>query len=272
MDQASMPAGRVSGRPRQRVPVDAGDARRQLWLELASGGCGAALALFMWGHMLLVGSILTGARGFDWVAGTLEDYFIAQPTVAAVLALFVVHALLAARKLPTRLAERRRMLALARGLRPPPLHGAGGEPGDPRLTPHLDSLLWIWQVRTGLVVLVLGSFHVLLLALDVLTPMFGARTGIEAATSMARVAGGLWPLYAVLLLCVEFHAGVGLFRLALKWGAGARIGRRLLHRLELAVLVVFLGVGVLALAVLAGWLAPPFGFLLGLGPTVGWLA
>lgn len=273
MHDASTRAGATLGPPRSRPPraplSTGGDARRQLALELVSGGCGAALALFMWGHMLLVGSILTGTRGFNWIAGALEDYFIAQPTVVAVLVLFLVHAALAARKLPSRLADRRRMLAIARGLRPAALSGPAGEPGDPRLAPHFDSLLWIWQVRTGMVVLVLGSFHVLLLGLDVLTPVFGERAGIEAATSMARVAGGLWPLYAVLLLCVEFHAGVGLFRLALKWGAGARIGRALLHRLELVVLVVFLGVGVVALAVLAGWLEPPLAFLLAAGPATG---
>ena len=36
---------------------------------------------FMWGHVVLVGSILTGERGFDWMATFLEDYYIAQPTV-----------------------------------------------------------------------------------------------------------------------------------------------------------------------------------------------
>ena len=50
------------------------------------------LALFMWGHVILVGSILTGERGFDWLATALEDYYIAQPTVIVIFALFLVHA------------------------------------------------------------------------------------------------------------------------------------------------------------------------------------
>jgi succinate dehydrogenase/fumarate reductase cytochrome b subunit len=50
------------------------EARRELYCELLSGTSGVALALFMWGHMVLVGSILTGERGFDWLAGLLEDY------------------------------------------------------------------------------------------------------------------------------------------------------------------------------------------------------
>ena len=73
-------------------------ASRQLLYELFSGGTGLVLALFMWGHMVFVGSILTGSKGFDWLAEMLEIYFIAQPTVIVIFALFLVHAVLAARK------------------------------------------------------------------------------------------------------------------------------------------------------------------------------
>ena len=59
-------------------------AHRHLALELISGGTGLVLALFMWGHVALVGSILTGERGFDWLATFLEDYYIAQPTILAI--------------------------------------------------------------------------------------------------------------------------------------------------------------------------------------------
>ena len=81
-------------------------ARRQVAYELLSGASGLVLALFMWGHMILVGSILTGSRGFDWLAGMLEDYYIAQPTVIVIFALFLVHGALASRKIPAQLAER----------------------------------------------------------------------------------------------------------------------------------------------------------------------
>ena len=113
-----------------------------------------------------------------------------------------------------------------------------------------------------MVILVIGSFHIILLGLDVLTPMFGERIGIEAATSMARVRGGLWPLYAILLLCVEFHASVGMYRLAVKWGVGKRFSRPALHRIEKVLLWFSLGLGTLTLIVLAGWLEPPLAFLL----------
>jgi fumarate reductase subunit C len=230
-------------------------AGRELLYELISGLSGLALALFMWGHMLLVGSILTGEQGFDWLAQGLEHLYIAQPTVVAISLLFLVHAVVASRKIPAQLRERKRMRALAADLR------AAGGSAFPRYAPHLDSLLWIWQVRTGMVLLVLGSFHLVLVGADTLTGLFGERVGIEAATTLARVGGGLWLVYGVLLVCVEFHASVGLYRLAVKWGVGSRLSRRTLWQLERVIFVVFLGLGLLTLAVLAGWLAPPLAWV-----------
>ena len=226
-------------------------ASRQLFYELVSGGSGLLLALFMWGHMLLVGSILTGERGFDWVAVFLEEYYLAQPIVPIILTLFLVHAVLASRKIPAQLEERRKMIELGRGLRK-----ANG------YAPHTESLLWIWQVRTGMIVLVLGSFHLVLLGLDLLTPLYGERVGIEALTSMERVRAGLWLPYGILLVCVEFHAGVGLYRLAVKWGIGERISRGVLRIVEHFMLWFFLVLGIVILLVLAGVLPPPLAFLL----------
>jgi len=236
-------------------------ARRELTYELISGGSGLVLALFMWGHVLLVGSILTGERGFDWLATFLEDYYIAQPTILAIFFLFLVHAVFAARKIPAQLAERKRIVQLAKGLQK-----SGREKVETRTSyspfrPHLESMLWIWQVRTGMVMLVLGSFHLVLLILDIYTPLYGDMAGIESVTSMARVQAGLWLPYAILLLCVEFHAGVGLYRLAVKWGADLWLSRATLHRIEQVIFWVFLGLGALTLTVLAGWVDPPLAFL-----------
>ena len=237
-------------------------ASRQLLYEVISGGTGLVLALFMWGHVILVGSILTGERGFDWLATALEDYYIAQPTVLVILFLFVVHAIYAARKIPAQLEERRRIAELAGGLR-----NSGREKVETRTAhspfrPHLESKLWIWQVRTGFVILVLGSFHLVLIAIDIFTPLFGNIMGIESISSMERVQQGLWLPYAILLLCVEFHASVGLYRLAVKWGADLWFSRATLHRLEQVIFWVVLGLGALTLVVLAGWLEPPLAFLL----------
>ena len=238
------------------------DARRQLYYELVSGASGLVLALFMWGHMVLVGSILTGERGFNWLAEMLEVYYIAQPTIVVILALFLVHAALASRKIPAQLAERRRMIELGKGL----AHAGRDRPATASaispLQAHVESRLWIWQVRTGMIILVLGSFHIILLGMDVLTELFGARVGIEAVTTMERVQAGLWLPYAILLVCVEFHASVGLYRLAVKWGVGRLFSRRALHLIERVLLWFFLGLGLVVLLVLADVLPPPLAFLL----------
>lgn len=231
-------------------------ASRQLSYELVSGGSGLLLAVFMWGHMFLVGSILTGQRGFDWMASFLEDYYLAQPIVPVILALFLVHAVMAARKIPAQLEDRRKMIKLGRGLK-----------SSTGFAPHTESLLWIWQVRTGMIIVVIGSFHLVLLGLDLLTPLFGARQGIESITSLARVQAGLWLPYAILLVCVEFHAGIGLYRLAVKWGVGQRLSRSTIRIVEQILLWFFLILGAIILLVLAGVLPPPLAFLLTGVPT-----
>jgi len=238
------------------------NARDEVVNELVSGLSGLVLALFMWGHVSLVGSILTGARGFDWVATMLEDYYIAQPTVAAIFLILLVHAVFASRKIPAKLAERRQVIALTKGLRDVPKRRTTGEVHADPFEPHTESLLWIWQVRTGMVILVLASFHLVLLGLDTLTPLFGERAGIESITSSARVRGGLWLPYAILLVCVEFHASVGLYRLAIKWGAGSRISRGTLHVAERIIFWLILVIGFLTLAVLGGVMDPPLTWLL----------
>jgi len=240
----------------------ASSARRQLTHEIISGGSGLVLALFMWGHVVLVGSILTGERGFDWMATMLEDYYIAQPTVLAIFTLFLVHAVFAARKIPAQLRERKRMAELARGLRQSGREKVATRTEHSPFRPHLESMLWIWQVRTGMIILVLGSFHLILIGVDIFTPLFGEIAGIQSQSSMSRVAAGLWLPYAILLLCVEFHASVGLYRLLIKWGAGFVPHRRILHRIEQVIFWLVLGLGTLTLLVLAGWVAPPLEFLI----------
>jgi len=238
------------------------ESSKQLYYELASGASGLVLALFMWGHMVLVGSILTGERGFNWMATVLEDYYIAQPTVLVIFLLFLAHAVLASRKIPAQLTERRRMLRLGKDL----ARAGRDNPSTAGVLsmqqPHVESLLWIWQVRTGMVILVLGSFHLILLGIDVMTPLFGVGSGIEAVTSIARVRAGLWLPYSILLVCVEFHAGIGLYRLAIKWSVGALLTRKTLRVLEHILLWFFLGLGLVVLLVLAEVLPPPFAFLL----------
>ena len=148
----------------KRDAKSVGRARRQLIYEVISGGTGLLLALFMWGHVVLVGSILTGERGFDWMATMLEDYYIAQPTVFAIFALFLVHAVFASRKIPAQLRERKTHdRSLRAASETPAARNVATRTEYSPFRPHVESMLWIWQVRTGMVILVLGSFHLVLL-------------------------------------------------------------------------------------------------------------
>ncbi len=241
------------------------EARRELYYELLSGASGLLLAFFMFGHTLLVGSILTGERGFDWVAERLETLYIAQPTVVVIFALFLTHAAFASRKIPAKLRERRQMIRLARDLKRSGREWPLATDASPTHRPHLESLLWIWQVRTGMLILVLGSFHIVLIGVDVFTPLFGERTGIEASTTLEREQAGLWIVYAVLTVCVAFHTAAGLYRLAVKWGALSRLNRETLWRLERVILWTMLGLGAITLTVMSGLVSPPLAFLVGAG-------
>ena len=62
----------------------------------------------------------------------------------------------------------------------------------------------------------------------------------------------MWPLYILLLLAVEFHGSIGLYRLALKWGwfdgKNPRASRKKLKMAKWIVTIVFLTLGILSLA------------------------
>lgn len=235
-------------------------ARRELLWEIASGGTGLALTLFIWFHIADVGSLLFGPQAFDRLAEFLEGLYIAQPIVFIVILLFLTHAVAAARKIPARMRERRRLNALAKELS---RSKRGWQAGEGHERPHEDSRLWVWQIRTGMLILVLGSFHIGLVTLDTFTSLWGTRHGMEAATTMERVAGGLSWFYLVLLALLAIHASVGIYRLALKWGVGAKYSRPGLKRFARIFGLAFMVAGVIVLAVMADWIPAPFAFLVG---------
>lgn len=204
-------------------------------LDVLQGASGLLLALFMWVHMLFVSSILLGPDAMWTVARAFEGYFLfgrALPwlvpaLVAGVIVLFVVHAALALRKFPASYAEWRAFR---------------GHMGAMR---HEDTTLWFWQVLTGFALFFLASLH--------LGTMLTRPDRIGPFESADRVWSDLmWPVYLVMLFAVEIHAGVGLYRLALKWGWFAdpdpRATRRRLRTLKwtLTTFVIVLGLATLA--------------------------
>lgn len=249
--------------------VPAAKAARVQWrYDVISTASGVFLALFMWGHMMFVSTIWAGERGFDWVADMMEYTWIAQITVVLVTVAFFVHFVVASRKIPAKLQERKLIKNLGDDIRdsewrlPSPKKS-----GLEKIRPHSETSLWIWQLRSGMVILVIGAVHLFAVASDVVQRVLGGP-GITAAESMSRVQGGMWVLYAVLLIAVEFHAGIGLYRVFVKWGLGKRIPiigkritRRMAHIMEQLTLLFFLAVGIVTLLVLAGVISPPLAFL-----------
>jgi fumarate reductase subunit C len=221
------PASRAGGR-------DAWAGR----LDVLQSATGVALGLFMWVHMLFVASILLGKDAMWVVARFFEGYFffgraypgIVSVLVGAVIALFVAHAALALRKFPGGAREYRAFRAHAAALG------------------HADTRLWGWQVGTGFALFFLASVH--------LYTMLVHPEAIGPYASADRVwSGRMWPLYLLLLFAVEVHGGVGLYRVAVKWGwfgsAASAAGRRRLQRLKTGLTAFFLLLGLLTLAAYA---------------------
>jgi len=216
------------------------DGRRSIdpWparLDLLQSATGLALGLFMWLHMVFVSSILLGKDAMWAVARFFEGYFffgrllpwLVSLFVAGVFALFVVHAWLALRKFPT---HWRQHAAYWRHM------GALG---------HQDTTLWFVQVTTGFAMFFLAPVHLYLMLTH--PELIGPYESADRVWS-----GRLWPLYLVLLFMVELHGGIGLYRLAVKWGWPASpdpdTARRRLKALKWGLTAFFLALGLLTLA------------------------
>jgi len=212
--------------------------RKSRWparMDLAQSLTGLALGLFMWGHMFFVSTILISKDAMWTVTKFFEGYFIfgtAYPiivsfVVAGVIALVVVHAFLAMRKFPANYRQYRTFL------------------GHRRLLAHEDTTLWWVQVVTGFMLFFLATVH--------LYQMLMHPGDIGPYGSADRVwSGGWWPLYLVMLFAVELHGGVGLYRLAVKWGwfegKDPNASRKRLKVLKWALTVFFLVLGLATLA------------------------
>jgi fumarate reductase subunit C len=206
-------------------------------LDLLQSGTGLALGVFMWGHMFFVASILLGKDAMWTVARFFEGYFffgrslpwLVSLIVGTVFALFIAHAALALRKFPASYRQYREFR------------------GHMAAMKHEDTSLWYWQVVTGFGLFFMASVHLYI--------MMTHPSRIGPFESADRVWSDLmWPLYLVMLFAVEFHGGIGLYRLALKWGWFEGEGRdpaavrRRLKGFKWAITVFFLALGLATLA------------------------
>jgi len=181
--------------------LNTGIQRMPAWLDFLQSASGLFLALFMWAHMAFVSSILISKDAMYAVTRFFEGEFFfgrSYPAlvtfiVALVFLLFITHAALALRKFPASYQQYRIFLRHRKRMQ------------------HNDTSLWLVQVVTGFAMLFLGSAH--------LYTMLTHSAAIGPFASADRVwSDGTWWLDLLLLLAVEFHGGIGLYRLAVKWG------------------------------------------------------
>lgn len=184
--------------------VPAYGRRKSPWpakLDFVQALTGLVLVFFIWSHMLLDASILIGNDAMYRVARFMEGgalFGADHPALVAaaavvIFAIIVVHAVVAMRKFPARYQEYRAFTSHMASFR------------------HDDTTLWWVQAWTGFAMLFLASMH--------LVGVMTRPADIGPYASADRVVGeSMWAVYALLLISVHLHAGVGIYRLAVKWG------------------------------------------------------
>ncbi|MGB5506036.1 MAG: fumarate reductase cytochrome b subunit [Sulfurovum sp.] len=184
--------GKTTQKKKSRIPAR---------LDFLQSATGLFLAIFMIFHMLFVSSILISKDFMLSVTKTFELSFIFEGgssipvfiTILVVFIIFIFHAFLAMRKFPISYREFLRLKTHS------------------DLMNHGDTKLWIIQVGTGFALFFLGSVHLYI--------MLTNPGNIGPYASADRVYSDLmWPLYIMLLVAVEFHGAIGLYRLSVKWG------------------------------------------------------
>jgi len=190
------------------------------WLQMLTG---AALVLFMWCHMILVSSVIISPKVMNGIAWFFEATYMAQVGGPIIFIFFIAHFVLAARKIP---------------------FTADGQQiawGHAKMLHHRDTWLWIVQVVTAMIVLVMGAIHMWVVLNDL---------PITAEKSAARIVSGGWLwFYFILLPMIELHVSVGAYRIGVKWGFISKQERPKYKRLELILFAGFMIIGVITLLV-----------------------
>lgn len=188
------------------------------WLQMLTG---AGLILFMWAHMVLVASVILGPGVMNAIAHFFEATYMAQVGGPLIGVVFLLHFVLAARKIPFRAEQQSRIWKHA------------------RMLAHRDTWLWLVQVVTAMLILIMGTIHMWVVLTDL---------PITAEKSAERIQGGFWMVFYLFLLpLVELHVGVGLYRIAVKWGFVGREKRPKMKRFEYGITGIFILIGLITL-------------------------
>jgi fumarate reductase subunit C len=228
-------------------------AKRAMWAEIISGGTGLFLTFFIMMHLTLESSILLGDNVYQIIVDLMEGKLpLAQVLIFVITIAFFIHFIYASRKIPAKLAERRKMKELGLSLKKSSSQW-NQPPSEIQLKKHFETGLWLWQVRTGMIVLALGSFHLFLVAWNIFTNMgFADNSGLAAQISKSRVQSGLWLLYLGLGITVVVHMSIGIYRLAVKWVSDSWFDRKKAYLVCRLLLFIFIMLNIAAVLGLAG--------------------
>ncbi|WP_243547174.1 succinate dehydrogenase/fumarate reductase cytochrome b subunit [Pseudodesulfovibrio tunisiensis] len=188
------------------------------WLQMLTG---ASLILFMWCHMLLVSSVVISPSIMNAIAEFFEATYMAQVGGPLIFLTFLLHFVLAARKIPFRVEGQSTIWAHAKMLK------------------HRDTWLWVVQAVTAMIILILGAIHMWVVLNDL---------PITAAKSAARMQHFWWfVFYMILLPCVELHVSVGFYRIGVKWGFVKSEQRQGFKKFETTLFSIFMAIGIITL-------------------------
>lgn len=188
------------------------------WLQMLSG---IFLILFVWCHAFLESSVIISPELLNTIGHFLEATGLVQIGGPLVFLLFASHCVLAARKVPFRFEGQASIWHQAKMLR------------------HGDTWLWIVQVVSTMVILVMASIHMWVTLNDL---------PITAAKSAARIQSGGWGIFLLVLLVVtHIHVGAGMYRIGVKWGFVKDSERTMFKKAVVAIVVGFIALGLVTL-------------------------
>ena len=204
-------------------------------LDFIQSFTGLILALFITGHIMFEASILISNEMMYKVTIMFEGYYFFGETypgiitflAAAISVIFVIHAAIAMKKIPSSYRNYKVIRNHIKGMK------------------HEDSSLWMIQVITGFMMFFMGSVHLYI--------MMTQPADIGPYASSNRVVNEyMGPLYFMLLISVVSHAFIGLYRLAMKWGfmegKNTKVSRARFKFLMKAMIAIYIIVGLSSLA------------------------
>lgn len=195
---------------------------------------GVLLVLFLWVHMLFVGTVILGKGTFGALASFMDTWGVPNSaashalsplniTIVFLILIFGMHVTAVMRRMPRQFREQKVVWQHA------------------KIIHHYDTWSWVFQSITGSAILIMAAIHISVVA----------GFGISVVLSSGRVAlVGFLIFYSVLLLLSEYHASVGLYRVFVKWGFVAHHKMRTV--LEV-ISVLFIIIGAVSLAILHAW-------------------